>query len=309
MLQFQVSPPKKAQRNLDFTDEIENRSCPPPSYLVLGPHAKVPKIHFEEIKLGKSKKAVLIIRNPADTYVNLKFVKKPCNDFTFSYDLDAIITIPATEQTSIEITWTPTKEGHFFETCQLINSFNGIKLSVHLLGKCTAPHPMFKSRGLTKGKRSVLCPPQFLNTNSRLPSLPSNAQTTEFKQSAPIPIAPKKSWAVPDIDILKTPPRSSALESVENATFPFTPEHPSAQRRETFIVEKEDTEIEKNSIAEDRRATFVVDREEECLVTGTITMIDDEVDEDTKMRNDIDEALAELQNLENMVCAFVNSFA
>lgn len=53
--------------------ELENQQSVP-SYLILGPHAKVPKIHFEEVKLGKSKKQTLIIRNPTESPVNVSLV-------------------------------------------------------------------------------------------------------------------------------------------------------------------------------------------------------------------------------------------
>ena len=56
----QVSPPKREVKKPTEESVV-------PSFLTLGAFAAVPKVHFETVLLGFTKKRTLIVRNPNDT--------------------------------------------------------------------------------------------------------------------------------------------------------------------------------------------------------------------------------------------------
>jgi len=94
-----------------------------------------------------------------------------------------------------------------------------------------------------------------------------------------------------NIDPIGTPTPTKTLSQLNDFAFPFTPQ--PVNRRSTYVVEDGN-----NANAEGQTS-----------VTGTITVFEVEEMEDERIRDDLDEAMAELENLENLVLGFVNSLA
>jgi len=262
---YQISPPKPVGKSVvPCKDETII-----PVYLVLGAFASIPKIHFEQVKMGQSRKRTLIVRNPSDQVAWLKVVKKPSGAFHLSWNVDP--QIEPNGQCVLEITWTPTEEGQCFQAFQLQSSLTGIKFSVHLLGVCSSPPPKrFRTRPLVSSQNIQTTSSQIKTPGPGTGSEKTVAITSGTREKSDHTLSEGMSNISSQLSSgfstksgdytsvnqnLTTPPTTphrdevSASDILDAFTFPFTPDVHSKRsnpnivdtaaglRRETFLIE------------------------------------------------------------------------
>ena len=104
--------------------------------LLLTPFTTIPRISFDQIKLGTSSVRKLIVRNPGTKELIVSIERPPAAEKGFAIDY-LNFRLGGHEETTLHVGWTPLKGGGVRDN--IVVKFGGFRTQVILIGSCVAP--------------------------------------------------------------------------------------------------------------------------------------------------------------------------
>ncbi|XP_073975477.1 microtubule assembly factor abnormal spindle isoform X2 [Rhodnius prolixus] len=207
--------------------------------LMLAPFSSIPKLDFQDVKVGSNVEKEVIIRNPSqgnviiDLNIPLEMLERGFSVNALTFELSAC------SQTRLKIEWNPTTAGQWRDTIRV----------VHVNGKCKFAHILVTSSSTTHTTRQPLrrIPPSAVNrvTNTHKVAKTHLKSNCDLKQSSDIlnkPSVPSVEFGTPAskqcADVVNQSSTGRAKENQETfvlGTLPICDVSPVQIHRTTYV--------------------------------------------------------------------------